>query len=166
MPIQKEPTQKYKDPQIVVDDADFEGGDKSSENSNAMFLNDYQNQGLKVNYIDLAAMSDSNYTTLQMKASEKTQYQGGVLEDELTRIDRLDAKITAKFNDDKQFETLKIDGYDEIQFTEDGSPDKKSNLMLQIQEKMQDKIKKLMSDKQLIPKEYVNKKVKILNMDQ
>ena len=37
-----------------------------------------------------------------MKTSEKTQYQGGVIEEvdeELTRIDRLEPKNTTKFNE-------------------------------------------------------------------
>jgi hypothetical protein len=107
VPIEVEAVQKYsKDPQQVEDGDDFEGGDKSSQNSKAMFLDDYQSQGMKVNYIDLAAMSMSEnnysntYSTLQ-KTSDKatTLYQGGVNEEdeELTRIDKLDAKNTIKF---------------------------------------------------------------------
>lgn len=107
VPIEVEAVQKYsKDPQQVEDGDDFEGGDKSSQNSKAMFLDDYKSQGMKVNYIDLAAMSMSEnnysntYSTLQ-KTSDKatTLYQGGVNEEdeELTRIDKLDAKNTIKF---------------------------------------------------------------------
>jgi hypothetical protein len=53
---------KYNKENQIVDDGDFEGGDKSDTNSitnsnsndsKAMFLEDYASQGMKVKYIDL-----------------------------------------------------------------------------------------------------------------
>lgn len=96
-----------------------------------MFLDDYKSQGLAVNYIDLVAMSE--YNTTHYKSSEKTtQYQGGVIEEEeLTRIDKLEPQVTTKFKDaDDEFDELKIDGFDAVNFSDKQDEKEKQKLDL------------------------------------
>jgi hypothetical protein len=60
---------------------------------------------------------------------------------------------------------MKIDGFEAF-YTQKPQEETPNKFKLELMEKMKEKLKTMMDNKQTVPKELMNKKVKILSMDQ